>query len=300
MFEAIYEPNFLFQNHPFLQFELQHSVPLPRDSISISFDFKSRRLDSLALKLYLYGESERFIDSLVFSLQPDGHNLLQFNNTDAEWMEITLDGRSAYRSDTISFQILDAGLRAKNQDIDEWFRSMDFDIDAASLFPLKKVTVLDELNNKRIIGLGESVHGSRTLFEEKAEIAQKLFDKNVTLICFEDPVDVCLNWDLYVQGVHPYRYRDIILKDLNSSLTDAADMVRFLDQIREINTTRKEGDKIHIVGLDLRSDKSNFYHYFMAHKNLSRLTRCYFECVLWNMTTCIIKELLLPIHPKYK
>ncbi|WP_148038853.1 hypothetical protein [Proteiniphilum sp. X52] len=91
MFEAIYEPNFLFQNHPFLQFELQHSVPLPRDSISISFDFKSRRLDSLALKLYLYGESERFIDSLVFSLQPDGHNLLQFNNTDAEWMEITLD-----------------------------------------------------------------------------------------------------------------------------------------------------------------------------------------------------------------
>ncbi len=270
LFEAIYEPNFLFQNHRFLQFELQHSVPLPKDTVFISFDFKSFRLDSLSLKLYLYGERERFIDSLVFQLQPDGHNLLQFNNTDTEWMEITLDGRSTYKTDTISFQIVDASFRAKNQDIDEWFRSLDFDIDAASLFPLKKVTLLDELNNKKIIGLGESVHGSRTLFKEKAEIAQKLLDKNVKLICFEGPVDVCLNWDLYVQGVHPYRYRDIILKDLNSSLSDAADMVDFLDQIRKINTTRKEGDKIHIVGLDLRSDKSNFYHYFMAHKNLSR------------------------------
>ncbi|MDD4591786.1 MAG: erythromycin esterase family protein [Petrimonas sp.] len=258
-------------NRDTLQFRFQYTVPLPQDSIFLSFDFKNRQLETLALRLYFYGKKERFIDSLVFSLRPEGHNHIRFNNlTGAEWVEVTLDGqRGSLGRDTVSFQILDARIEAKNHHLDEWFRSLTFDLNVESLYPLKKITGLDELVNRKIIGLGESVHGSQNLWREKAEIVRKLFSKNVKLVCFEAPVDKCLNWDLYVRGIHPYSYRDVIFEDVES-FADNEDLVRFLDEIRKENGTRKEADRIRIVGLDLRSAKSYFYHYFLAYQELCK------------------------------
>jgi erythromycin esterase-like protein len=185
-------------------------------------------------------------------------------------VEVTLDGqRTALGYDTVSFQILDARIEANNCNLDEWFRSLNFDLNVTSLYPLTKITGLDELKNKKIIGLGESVHGSQNLFREKAEIVRKLLDKNVKLVCYEAPVDRCLNWDLYVRGIHPYSYRNVIFEDVKS-FTDNEDLILFLDEIRKENATRKEADKIHIVGLDLRSEQNYFYHYFLAYQKLGR------------------------------
>lgn len=258
-------------NRDTLRFGLQYTVPLPQDTISLSFDFKNQNLETLNLRLYFYGEKERFIDSLVFPLHPEGHNHVRFNNlTGAEWVEVTLDGqRGTLGRDTVSFQILDARIEAKNHDLDEWFRSLNLDLNVESLYPLKKITGLDELENKKIIGIGESVHGSQNIWREKAEIVRKLFSKNVKLICYEAPVDQCLNWDLYVRGIHPYSYRDVIYEDVKS-FADNEDLVRFLDEIRKENGTRKEADKIRVVGLDLRSTNSYFYHYFLAYQELCK------------------------------
>lgn len=258
-------------NRDTLQFRFQYTVPLPRDTIFLSFDFKNQNLETLALRMYFYGKKERFIDSLVFPLRPEGHNHIKFNNfSGAEWVEVTLDGqRGTLGRDTVSFQILDARIEAKNHNLDEWFRSLTFDLNVESLYPLKKITGLDELENKKIIGLGESVHGSQNLWREKAGIVRKLFNKNVKLICYEAPVDQCLNWDLYVRGIHPYSYRDVIYEDVKS-FADNEDLVRFLDKIRKENGTRKETDKIRVVGLDLRSEQSYFYHYFLAHQELAK------------------------------
>ncbi|RNC66218.1 hypothetical protein D7D25_04640 [Proteiniphilum sp. X52] len=74
---------------------------------------------------------------------------------------------------------MDARIEAKNHHLDEWFRSFNFDLNVESLYPLKKITGLDELEKKKIIGLGESVHGSQNLWREKAGIVRKLFSKNV-------------------------------------------------------------------------------------------------------------------------
>lgn len=258
-------------NRDTLQFRFQYTVPLPRDTIFLSFDFKNRNLETLDLRLYFYGEKERFIDSLVLPLRPEGHNHIRFNNlTGAEWVEVTLDGqRGTLGRDTVSFQILDARIEAKNHDLDEWFRSLNFDLNVESLYPLKRITSLDELENKKIIGLGESVHGSQNIWREKAEIVRKLFNKNIKLICFEAPVDQCLNWDLYVRGIHPYSYRNVIFEDVKS-FADNEDLVLFLDEIRKENGTRNEADKIRVVGLDLRSEKSYFYHYFLAYQELCK------------------------------
>ena len=267
LFEASRPPS-RFSN--FAGFTIQNDIFLPDDSIAVSLDFHSRNLEFLSLKMYLYGNNEQFLDSLIFHLNTNGQNLIEFNNANAKWMEIVLEGKSSNASDTVSFRILDAGIQAKNRNIDEWFKSLNFDIDLASLFPLKKITELDELKNKKIIGLGESVHGSRTIKQEKIEIVQKLLNENVKLICFEESVDVCLNWDLYIQGIHPYSYRYTILDELRNDFSDAADYVKFLDHLREVNSTRKKNDRIHIVGLDLRQGKDNFFHYFIAYKKLSK------------------------------
>lgn len=258
-------------NRDTLQFRFQYTVPLPRDTVFLSFDFKNRNLETLALRLYFYGKKERFIDSLVIPLRPEGPNHIRFTNfPGAEWVEVILDGqRGTLGRDTVSFQILDARIEAKNHDLDEWFRSLNLDLNVESLYPLKKITGLDELENKKIIGLGESVHGSQNIWREKAEVVRKLFNKGVKLVCFEAPVDQCLNWDLYARGIHPYSYRDVIFEDVKS-FSDNEDLVRFLDEIRKENGTRKETDKIRVVGLDLRSEQSYFYHYFLAYQELCK------------------------------
>ncbi|MDR2037172.1 MAG: erythromycin esterase family protein [Bacteroidales bacterium] len=252
-------------------FNLEYSIPLPQDSIFTSWSFKSYSLDSLKLKLFFYGENEEFLDSLIYTLDPNGHNHIGFFNAKATWMNIVLDGRNFSVRDSASLQIHEAGIRAANHNLKDWFRSLDFDLDVASLIPLEKVAGLDELKNKKIIGLGESVHGTETVFGEKARIARKLLsDSNVKLICFENGVDVCLNWDLYVRGIHPYEYRYKILEDQKETFSDAVGTVTLLDHIREVNSTRKERDKIRIVGLDLRLEKEYFFYYFLAYKGLIR------------------------------
>ncbi len=102
-------------NRDTLQSRFQYTVPLPQDTVFLSFDFKNRNLETLALRLYFYGKKERFIDSLVFSLRPEGHNHIRFNNLPgAEWVEVTLNGqRGTLGRDTVSFQILDARIEAK-------------------------------------------------------------------------------------------------------------------------------------------------------------------------------------------
>ena len=258
-------------NRDTLWFDLQYSIPLPQDSIFLSFDFKNHKLETLALRLYFYGGKERFIDSLVFQLHPEGHNRISFNNpAGSELVDVTLHGqRGALGRDTVSFQMLDARIEAKNHDLGEWFRSFNFDLNIESLYPLKKITGLDELKNKKIIGLGESVHGSQNLWREKAGIVRKLLsDKSIKLFCYEAGVDQCLNWDLYVRGIHPYSYRDVIFEDMKS-FADNEDLIALLDEIRKENATRKDADKIRIIGLDLRSDKKYFYHYFLAYQKLN-------------------------------
>lgn len=249
---------------------MQYNTMLPKDSIFISLDFKNYLLDSLALKLYLYKEKEEFVDSLVFSLNPNGNNNISFNNVNAGWVEFMLSGSTSNSSDSISLQIQHADIFAKNHDLKVWPQSQDSDLNVELFIPVRKIVELDEIRNKKIIGLGESVHGTRTISKEKSELLKKLLDNNVKLVCFENSLDICLNWDLYVQGIHPYSYRYKILEQVKESLGDASGQVLLLDEIRKINATRKDANKIHIVGLDLRDKKGNFFDFFMAYKSLNR------------------------------
>ncbi len=135
-------------------FELIVSTLLPKDSIDISIDLKSRRLDSLALKLRLYGTDETLIDSLVYRLDANAVNRFNFNNTGAAYMQMQLYGASLKKNDTVSLQIQSLNVRARNYDREQILQALDTaSIDIRTIIPLRLVDRIDEFRNstRRII-----------------------------------------------------------------------------------------------------------------------------------------------------
>jgi Erythromycin esterase homolog len=252
-------------------FQLMKSAVFPPDTVDISMNLKSRNLDSCTLTLYRYTKYENLIDSLTYALDPNASNSISFYNGTADFVEILLSGSGKEKTDTLSLQIQDLDISARNEDMDEWLETLDEGVmDVRSITPLLYLDELDEFRSKKIIGLGESFHGGKQLQSSAFSIIRSLLNQKVKLICFEASIDMVMNWDLYVQGIMPYEYRYKILDELKGALGDPALSVELLDQIRALNYTRKNSEKIHVAGLDLRQESFYLFEYFMAYKDLSK------------------------------
>lgn len=114
------------------------------------------------------------------------------------------------------------------------------------------------MKTKKIIGLGESIHGSRSIIQKKKEITEKLCeDKNIKLICFEAGIDMVMNWDLYIQGILPESYRQKIEDEvtggflsfyahLSKTFVNVGDLVNIAEQIACVGNTRiSTGNHLH-------------------------------------------------------
>ena len=183
------------QNKP-ESFSMIGCTLLPKDSVSISMNLESHRLDSLTLKLFFYGKYENLIDSAVYSLV-DGANDINFNK--AEFMQMKISGAISEKIDTASLQIQSLNIKSQNVDLKQWEQTPDTaSIDVRKITPLPIIDKLDEFRNKKIIGLGESFHGGKHIESAIFDVIRNILSHNVRLVCFEMPVDMGVNWDLYV------------------------------------------------------------------------------------------------------
>lgn len=251
-------------------FSLNSSLLLPKDSITISFSCRSRQLDTLYLKLNFYRKNEVYLNTLVIPVEKNGENHISLNNVDADVMEAQIFGESLMVSDTVSMQIKNFDIYAKHRDMSQCFNEYTPEIDNLSVVPLPLIRDLDEFQHKKIIGLGESAHGCRDIRFQVFEIIKysSLEDRNLKLICFELPVDMVMNWNLYVRDMLPENYRYKIMDEIKKTSGDIQ-MVDLLDDIRGINRKRKESEKIHVVGLDLRDEAFYVFEYLQAYKKMS-------------------------------
>ena len=252
-------------------FRLMKSAVFPPDTVDISMNLKSRNLDFCTLTLYRYTKYETLIDSLTYVLDPNASNNISFYNGPADFVEILLSGSGNEKTDTLSLQIQDLDISARNEDVDEWLETLDRgSINVRSITPLLYLDELDEFRSKKIIGLGESFHGGKQLQSSAFSIIRSLLNHDVKLVCFEVSVDVVMNWDLYVQGILPYEYRYKILDELKITFNDPGLFIEFLDRVRVLNHTRKDNEKIHVAGLDLRQESFYLFEYFKAYNDFSK------------------------------
>lgn len=101
---------------------------------------------------------------------------------------------------------------------------------------------LQALKNKKIIGLGESIHGNTSLQNMAYDYILHAAEKqNARLILLEMPFERALAYNRYIQDE---RYL------LDSSFVQAYPSVNFLNRLRSFNRNRPAKNKVKIYGMD--------------------------------------------------
>lgn len=253
-------------------FEITSSLIIPKDSIQFSFRCNSLKIDSLLLKINLYKNNEEFLDKIAYPLNMNGVNKISFRNTEAAVMEVNIQGKSIQQYDSISLEIIDFKVNTTNKEpLTQIVENQNFHINNMDVIPLFDIDQFEDFKTKKIIGLGESIHGSRSIIEKTIGITEKLCeDNNLKLVCFEFGIDMVMNWDLYIQGILPESYRQKIEDEVTGSFGEPEIIIEFLSKLRTINKKRKTDEKIHVVGLDIRQNDFYVFEYLRAYKNMSR------------------------------
>lgn len=106
---------------------------------------------------------------------------------------------------------------------------------------------LPEIKRKKIIGLGENTHGSKTINLARFQFLKNLIERNnCKIVLLEIPFDFASQMDLYVQGKIPENSENLLgyLKLVN----DYEQKMDFLKWLRTYNLGVKR--KVHIYGID--------------------------------------------------
>lgn len=128
-------------------------------------------------------------------------------------------------------------------------------------------TLLDgikAIRGKRIIGIGESTHGSATVKDANYQFIRNLVvSHDCRLVMMEIPVDKALIMDLYVLGKIPLTYQKAIIADIRSSFSGYVHLIGFLDWLRKYNSSAER--KVHVIGIDnISYPKLCLFNYHLA------------------------------------
>lgn len=107
---------------------------------------------------------------------------------------------------------------------------------------------IPELKSKRIVALGESVHGSKTLHEIEHDIMKHQIEKGeCKLLLIEAPMEKFISVNRFIQGDESFLL-DSIMSDFKYSLIPVNETRDLLVWLKNYNKTSKE--KIWIAGMD--------------------------------------------------
>lgn len=116
---------------------------------------------------------------------------------------------------------------------------------------------IPELKSKRIVALGESVHGSKTLHEIENDIIKHQIEKGYCkLILMEAPMEQYISVNRFIQGDDSFLL-DSIMSDFKYSLFHGNETRDLLVWLKNYNKTAKE--KVWIAGFDYDLSDNPWY-----------------------------------------
>ncbi len=123
----------------------------------------------------------------------------------------------------------------------------DYIVDLTKNPDLEKLNDIVVLNHKKIIGLGENTHGSKSICIARYQMLKSLITfYNCKLILAEIHFDLAMLIDLYVQGI--ITDENGIIEGYLRLNNDYEPRKEFLVWLRKYNSTNK--DKVHFLGVD--------------------------------------------------
>ena len=157
------------------------------------------------------------------------------------------------------------------------------------------------LNQKRIIGLGESTHGSSTIKTARYQFLKNLvLNADCKLVLLETPIDMVLTWDLYIQHKTPNGYQKELEADARCIFGDYVQLVDFLNWLRAYNEHAIR--KVHVVGIDNPVGDTNLtlfeYHLALMGKDIGKpylkmiVEKKYNELIAYSKSDLTLKKYL--------
>jgi len=185
--------------------------------------------------------SKHNVALLHLSIEVEGINNLPNQRLDLDKIEITIDGKSI---NDFPQRTLPTISDMKNSD----FIPLSF----SDTNYYKKITALRE---RKIIAIGESIHGSETITEAAIQLIKYQVENNhCKLIILEQPIEIILRYNRFIQGDAQFKIENFT-KDLSISSSSPRVIVGLLNWLKQYNEKAK--DKVWLMGMDLSQYISN-------------------------------------------
>ncbi len=160
------------------------------------------------------------------------------------------DGRSIYLN-KLSIRLGNQNLNTLP--IDSLVHKDDTQLNPQAIVPLSKkngasLFGIKDWKDKKIISLGEPISGVQDILDAQIQFTKYLItSENCKLIFLELPQELCLRWNLYLQGKQVDIDENKLIEEVNRSLRNPTVFFEFLKWIRQYNAT--VSDPVRVVGI---------------------------------------------------
>lgn len=171
-------------------------------------------------------------------------------------LQINIDGKDLGKQSIEDQAVINANIHknfSKNKII-----KLSHDNDSTLL------TRIDELKNKKIIGLGECTHGSQELKTAIIQFSKNLIQNgDCSFVLLEAPVDALLLVDAYIQGIISSPDVEKQVKEITQMFfTNNSELMSFVNWLKEYNKTSLR--KVHLSGMDYRDTISPYFYDYLS------------------------------------
>lgn len=276
-------------------FKLMRTIPLPEWSenevSTVAIRCKNRNMKNLNFSVIGIDENEdpQFSDSIFVTKNSWKKYSISFTKKKIKAIRISLslaenhllDMQTAW-VDRISISV--GGKTINDVGINDLYSKTFSELNNDYIIPLsfqndENIQKIFSSNNcPKIIGLGESTHGSQEIKEANYQFMKTLIDRfGYKIILTEKAMDLSLICDLYIRGLLPESYENQIMEDCKGYFDDYLSFFDFLNWVREYNKTTEV--KVRIFGCNSFLDKTTgLFDYFqkILDKTNSNLS-CYLK-----------------------
>ena len=246
------------------------------DAVSVSINNKCNNWGEVVLKLYCLDRAGKVVYTDSVDINNDScwvEKTIRFSVSDAKHLILGVYGirkTAEIKEQKLWLDRINVLINGKNiEDFNIKPLASRINIDENSIVPLvindaKSFEKIMIPAGKRIIGLGESLHGSKTFSQIHLQTIKYLItQKNCRLILLESGQYEPLLWDLYVQG----KMKDEFLTEFKEDAIlgfFGDDLCNFLAWLREYNSTTESKVKIRGLMDDFYSRNNELFDYLYA------------------------------------
>lgn len=241
---------------------MSQQFPLYRtfSEADIRVNIKGENLQESWLKVYSLGIDEKCVGRDSIRINRCGWQVYQLHislkNVHYLWMTFSIEGKPCEVQSGARVLIDKVDIRLDGHPINTESKPIENSVPEFSSTRIQRLSFSDDSligliplfqGCPRIIGLGETMHGCRSLDRVKNQMIRWLVEKRqCKLVMVEICSILALKWDLYVQGF-PVELNEII-EELVGTTISREETVELLNFLRGYN--KKAQKKVHIVGID--------------------------------------------------